>query len=337
MIFHTLVDVATGQKEIGSALRELRNEIPWEELELQDEETRSWFSAGKYIVLQLLYRPGKIHHRPLTEYHRHAPKDVSLLAVNFTEPLSKGWPFHEHLRQEAGSSFKVNGVVPPPQEQVLPTGNDSGSTMNTTESSAAVQNRGLGTTGPQDRSDTIDQVRPEPAAGPSAGDCRDIDGSTAGLNSTVAEAVSRASDSNGNQEGPTNSGLGPAAAILNTSPGPSNSKSTEPPSTGGRPADDSVAAAVKRHQRGLNARLAAAAAAAANSGTSTIIVEPSPSRKRRSTRKKKSTKSAGPESKTLMISVDTATLVKQSLREHYWDPVKVKMVTPSVPKYPGGH
>ena len=51
MIFNTLMNLVTGQKEIDSALRDLCDEIPWDELEMLDEETCSWFSAGEYICL----------------------------------------------------------------------------------------------------------------------------------------------------------------------------------------------------------------------------------------------------------------------------------------------
>ncbi len=50
MIFHTLVDLETGQKEIYAALLELCERIPWKELEQQGEDIRSWFSAGKCII-----------------------------------------------------------------------------------------------------------------------------------------------------------------------------------------------------------------------------------------------------------------------------------------------
>lgn len=68
MVFRTLVDLATGQKEIYSALQTLCDEIPWDELELQAvEKSRSWFSAGKDIVLllQFFHRSSNVHYRLL--------------------------------------------------------------------------------------------------------------------------------------------------------------------------------------------------------------------------------------------------------------------------------
>ncbi|KJA13361.1 hypothetical protein HYPSUDRAFT_59948, partial [Hypholoma sublateritium FD-334 SS-4] len=361
MVFHTLVNLATGQKEICSALRELCDVIPWDELELQVEETRSWFSAE----------------------HHHAPQDVSLLAVDFAEPLAKGWPLHDHLRQEAGLSFKVHGHVPAPQNQIPlePSSNDSESTMTTAESSEEVTNRGpesrgdivgevgseLAAVGPsgdphdipndidgstestmtmtesseevtnrglESRGDIVDEVGSELAAVGPSGDPHNIDGSTTRLNSTrdaasnsAAEGVSRTSESNGNKEGTTQSQPGPATELKAASTGASNSISTVPPPAG--TLDESVAAAVKRNQRGLKMRIAGADL------LSTIKIGP-PRRKRQL--KKKPTgeklvakpvsaesKSARQDSKAPGITVNTKKLVKQSLREHYWEPVKVKM------------
>lgn len=219
------------------------------------------------------------------------------------------------------------------------------------QSFEVVQNRVLASpVSPQARVDTVGEVGPlvELAAASPSGFPRDTGGSTGS-----AELDNEASDSNlkGNEEGPTKCQPGPSAISSTNTSGASNSQSTAPPA-GVIMDDSSVAAAVKRSQRAatLKARLAQAQAvdSATQGTTGTIKIKPRSKRQGQPTQNKKHgtdlprSKSAGPGAppsrkapktrKAPKISVDTSALVKQSLIEHYWEPVKVKMVTWSIQK-----
>lgn len=225
--------------------------------------------------------------------HRVAPKSLDVLDVNFSEPLSGGWSFHDHLRREAGTSFKVKGQIPPALEQVSLTGNEEQNGSNT----ALTSGQGAGSAACPLAGDANGSAADGQGSGLDAGPSDNVDGSAAaGLNTT---GLGLAAGASGNVEGPSLDVLG----------------------------NESVAAGVKERSRGASAKARRLLAEA----SANIALTGKPRSKRPAQRKKSDVAPTAP-----VISLDTSTLVKNSLREHYWLPVRIKMVK-SVSEYPRRH
>lgn len=241
-----------------------------------------------------------------------------MLGVNLSEPLAEEWPFGTDLRREAGAAFKINGQAP------------------TWTSDRRIE---TATTVPQ-----VVRVNPDSGALTSG----NIDGSQAAHGANIATTSSSAAAATG---APQEIGLvGPNEAqpihVLNAS---SESKAPPPipiaPAT--RPVDDTPTAppptkalvapaapafdntpadAAKKRASDKREK---AAQQARDLGT-TISHSPECNPKKKQNLKKKRTKktsdAVSESTATPIASVDTTMLIKRSLREHYWQPVKVREV-----------
>ena len=232
-----------------------------------------------------------------------------MLSVDLSEPLGDEWPFRDDLKRAAGSAFKIKGlpvVVPTTQKQV-----SSQPVVGPTAASSFVS-AGAGpseheesiTKGTTPTDDTQDPL-PEFAASNESRNLNAMD--------NESEPVLPAA------ENLVNSNMNIQEHLLNMI------MDDSPADTAKKRAIEKLAKSLAEKQSSetkITVKIPPSRKAPSTSTRSKKPSQESQSRKPRST----STKSEKPVSKVQAISAETTTLVKQSLREHYWQPVKVKEV-----------
>lgn len=220
-----------------------------------------------------------------------------MLGVNLAEPLAKEWSFAADLRREAGAAFKINGEAPTwtPDKQI-PTAS------------------------------TVAQAEVSPDSGVRRSG--DIDGSAHGSqNAATTSTRSATAQAPEGLEGPNETPPIHANDELKAPPPPT--KTAIAPAM--KPLDGPPADAAKK--RYMDKQAKADAQRAQDLKTTTPGKKPPkriPKKKKKNSKKPTGAGSAGadskPKSTALPISEDTTMLVKQSLREYYWQKVKVREV-----------